>query len=331
MNQEVQQSTQPISNDDKIAGFAKNVLTDLTGDREPNEIDTGLLEQQEAQDEPQAETQPEDAQPEAEEAQPEPSIPMVEVELEDGQKVQVPENIKGYLMRDKDYRQKTMALAEQRKAYEQLSQQAQQVAVQAQQMAPYHAQLMQMDSRAQFLQQNLTNELATNDPIEFNRMQGELAILLRNRDSLASGLHNEMSKLSQQQAYLRHQQLAIEAPKLFEQFPELQQEENRTNLAKYIRAEGANDWEYDYINFSPFATKLAWKAAQYDRLVKDQATAKATLKTKVASVPTVGKSTRSVDDATQSRQLKQEWRKDNGNRNSDAFSKLLRDRLGRFK
>jgi hypothetical protein len=54
-------------------------------------------------------------------------------------------------MADKDYRQKTMATAEQRKQLETLTATAERTIQQAQQMAPYIAQLNQMDSHAQRL------------------------------------------------------------------------------------------------------------------------------------------------------------------------------------
>ena len=215
---EPNQAQPQAPSDNPIGDLARGFLGDLEANPDPEQRDAVPEEVAAEEAAPEGEAQQEEPEEqEAEEATPaEPEIPLVEVELEDGRKVQVPEEVKGHLMRDKDYRQKTMALAEQRKGYEQLTAKAQQMAAQAQQMAPYHAQLFAMDNRAQQLQQALASQQPADDPIEYNRTQGELAILLRNRDALAGGLHQQMSQMSYQQAQLRSQQLAMEAPKLFE-------------------------------------------------------------------------------------------------------------------
>ena len=322
------QTPAPVTNDDKIGLFAKAALGELTQDGDVNQMDADLTEgEQEPQE---AAPEGQEDQPEAEEATPDGSeIPMVEVELEDGTKVQVPENIKAHVMRDKDYRQKTMALAEMRKGYEQLAQQAQQVAAQAQQLAPYHAKLQLMEGRAQFLQQSLTHELANNDPIEFNKMQGELAILLRERDSLANGLQYEQGRVNEYQQMLKMQQLSIEAPKLFEEIPDLAKQEERESLGKYVLEQGLNHEEYQYLNFSVPGTRLAWKARQYDRLVAQQAQTKAKLQTQVKTLPPVSKSSRSVDNAANIKQAKQDWKRGGGKIHDANFSALLRQRIGK--
>lgn len=321
----VQQSPQPSEN--PIGDIARGFLADLDANPDPNQIREPEEAEQQAQqaEEQREEAEAEAVQPEAEEANPEvPEVPMVEIELDDGEKVTVPEKLKGHFMRDKDYRQKTMALAEQRKAYEQLSQQAQQVAVQAQQLAPYHAQLFAMDNHAAQLQRELTADLADNDPIAFNRKQGELAILLRNRDSLAGGLHQQMSALYQHQAQLKSQQLALEAPKLFEEIPELQKEEERASLGKWLREQGLSDEEFLHANYSVSATRLAWKARQFDRMVKEQAKAKAEIKKKVETVPPVSKSSRVADGDAKSKQAWADWKKSGGSRDDPNFRSILR-------
>ena len=323
----------PATKEEAFTGFAKNLLGQMT-DGDANNIeqpDEGLGSDDIQEEAKPVEEQPaeEPAEQEAEEAAPaEPEIPMVELELEDGEKVNVPEKLKGYFMRDKDYRQKTMALAEQRKAFESMQQQAQQIAVQAQQMAPYHAQLVAMDNRAQQIEQSLTQDLATTDPIEFNRRQGELAILLRNRDSLASGLHQQMSRLYEQQAELKTKKLEQDAPKLFEEIPELSKAEERNSLGKWVREQGLSDEEFAHMNYSIAATKLAWKARQFDRMVKEQATAKAKLKETVKTVPPVAKSSRAPDPDANTKQQRKDWKKGGGQIRDENFSALLRSRLG---
>lgn len=334
MTEPNQQASQ--SSDERLGQFAKGVFESLANpDQDIEQHDeavqgdgvpaAGPEEGKAPKDE--TENRSEEEQAASEEENPQVSdVAMVEVELEDGKKVMVPEYVKGHLMRDKDYRQKTMALAEQRKSYEQLSQQARQIADQAQQMAPYHAHLFVMDNRASQLNKELTQELAVNDPIEYNRKQGELAILLRNRDSLASGLHQQMSRLYQEQAELKSKQLAIEAPKLFEEIPELQKTEEREALGKWVKDQGLTEDEFQYLNFSVAGTRLAWKARQFDRMVKEQAKVKASLKDKVQTIPAVTKTSRSAESGAIIKQQRQEWKKGGGKLHDENFSALLRSR-----
>ena len=84
---------------------------------------------------------------------------------------------------------------------------------------------------------------------------------------------------------------------------------------------------FQYLNFSIAGTKLAWKAKQFDRMVKEQAKAKAQLKDKVQALPpAVTKTSRSSDGGVQTKQARQEWRKGGGQLHDPNFSALLRAR-----
>lgn len=324
--QQPQQPQAPQTNDEAIGNYARGFLADLQANDDPDQM-------QPLEDAPVEEEQPQEAQQEeqaeaesVEDTPQEPEIPLVEVEIE-GEKFQVPEKLKGRLMADKDYRQKTMALAEQRKAFDQMAATAQQLAAQAQQMAPYHAQLFAMESRAQQLRAALTPELRANDPIEFNNTQGELAILLNERAQFAAQLGNAQQGLNQQFAALQSQRLAQEAPALFEEFPSLKEEGTRQNLVKYLRDQGADDQALGYIDFSVFGTKLAYKAMQYDRMVADQAKSKAKLAEKVKAAPPVATNSRVPNVNAQEKQLQKDWKKGGGKLHDPAFSALLRNKL----
>lgn len=320
--QAVQQA--PQAEEQSVGSLARGFLDDLDANPDPNQFDERQEEvEQEAQEQP--EEQEGEVQAEAEEATPqEPEIPLVEFELEDGSKVQIPEAIKPHVMRDKDYRQKTMAIAETRKQLEQLTATAQQLATQAQQMAPYHAQLFAMDSRANQIQQSLTQELMTNDPIEFNRMQGELAILLRNRDSLAGGLQQQTAYLTQQQNELRAKQLAIDAPKLFEEVPEIAKPETQKALAAHARSLGFSEAEIEHMNYSTAAAKVLWESLQFRAMKKAQETSKAKLQVQAKTAPTVGKTGQAIKSEAKSKQVLNEWKKSGGGRDSPHFRDVLR-------
>lgn len=319
--------------EDRISAFSQGFLADVEKNDDPDGFERAEeVEAEESQEEQQPqEEQPQEQEhpaPEAEEATPEPDEPVIEFELEDGKKVQVPEALKPHLMRDKDYRQKTMALAEQRKTLEQLTTQAQQVATQSQQMAPYFAQLYAMDNRANQIQQALTNDLMTNDPVEFNRAQGELAILLRNRDQLAAGLNQFQSQISAQQSELLMKKLAVDAPKLFEEIPEIQKPETQAALRKVAEEAGFSEIEIAHINYSVPAVRLLWEALQFRRMKADSKKAAEALKKQVKTLPPVAPTSRAqVDAKAQSEKLRKQWRKDGGKVTSESFDQLLRNRL----
>jgi hypothetical protein len=313
---------QPQSVDERIRQRAEGFLAQIDEDGP-----TDALNPNEASEEAPPQEDAETETPEQEAETPAlPDVKMVEVELEDGEKVLVPEKVKHRMMADKDYRQKTMELSATRKQVEQHLASAAQLAQQAQQMAPYHAQLFQMENHANYLQQQL--QTLGEDPLAFNRVQGELAILLHNKDRFAQGLHQQVAQLNAQQQQLRAKQLEIDAPKLFEEFPELQKPETQQKLAQYVRESGLPQEALDYLNYSPSGTKLAWKAHQYDVMVADQAKARAKLQEKTKTLPAATQSSRAGDPASiKQKQLRSDWQKRGGNINDPAFSAYLRSKL----
>lgn len=318
----------PQSNDEAISQYARGFLADIEQNDDPDQMNHGIDEEEAPQE---AESQqddeaPQEQEPESETAPQEPEIEVVEIE-KDGKKYHIPAELKGDFMAKKDYSQKTAALAEDRKVVEQLKVSAQQLATQAKQMAPYHAQLFAMDSRAQQLQQALASQELANDPIEYNRTQGELAILLRNRDQFASQLGQVEDHFQQQFQAMQAQKLAAEAPALFEEIPALKEEPTRQNLVKYLQDSGADEQVLGYINFSVLGTKLAYKAMQYDRMVADQAKARTKLAEKVKTAPPVAAQSRVPVANAQEKQLQKEWKKGGGKLHDPAFSALLRSKL----
>lgn len=316
--QAVEQSA-PVeqSVDERISARARGFLQEI----EEND-DTEQLDEQAA---PEVETPTEEVAQEAE-TPPPPEVPMVEVDI-DGEKFTIPEKVKHRVMADKDYRQKTMEVAATKKHLEALTATATQIAQQAQQMAPYHAQLMQMDNHAQMLQQQMQQAQANQDPLAYNEAQGALAILLRNRDQSAQWLHQQTERLNAEQKQLRLQALSLEAPKLFQEFPDLAKPETQQKLAKYVTDSGLPQEALDFLNYSAAGTRLAWKAHQYDVLIAEQAKAKEKLAEKVKGLPSATQSSRAPDKGAQNKQLRDQWRKNGGSINDPAFSAYLRNKL----
>jgi hypothetical protein len=318
--------SQPQSNDEAISTYARGLLNEIDQETPTNALDPNPREA------PVEEAQPTETEAEATEEQeaetppPEPEEPTVEVEVE-GKKATVPEWVKHRMMADKDYRQKTMEVSAKSKSLEQLIATATQTAQQAQQLAPYHAQLSVMDNRAQYLDQQLRSGALNSDPLEFNRVQGELAVLLHQKTQFANGLQTHVQQLTAQQQKLRADQLALDAPKLFQEFPEIAKPETQQKLAKYVMDEGLPQEAIDFLNYSAAGTKLAWKAHQYDVMVKDQAAAQAKLKEKVKGLPSASQSSRAADKGAKDQQLRRDWQKGGGKIHDPAFSALLRSKI----
>lgn len=314
--QAVQESVQ--SNEEKIGSLARGFLQEIEENDDTEQNGAGEDSQP-----PQDETE-EPQEPEAETPPPEPEEPQVEIELE-GKKATIPEWVKHRVMADKDYRQKTMEVAAERKQLGQLMATAAQIAQQAQALAPYHAQLNQMDSHAQFLNQRLQSPELAQDPVEFNRVQGELAILLRNRDHFANGLQQQVSQLTAHQQQLRANTLQLEAPKLLQEFPDLAKPESQKKLAQYVQEAGLPPEAIEYLNYSAPGVRLAWKAHQYDVMVAEQAKAKEKLNEKVKGLPAA--QTSRAPKGAQDKQLHEKWQKGGGKFSDPAFSALLKQRL----
>ncbi len=314
-----------ISNDERISSFARDVLGDFDKDTPTNALDPNTEPQPLTEAAPTEEAPTETPELEAE-TPTQPEVPLVEVDI-DGEKYSIPEKVKHRVMADKDYRQKTMEVAAQRKTLEQHTATAQKIIEQAQQMAPLHAQLFQMDSRAQELGKYLQSSEAQSDPLTFNRVQGELAILLNHRDRFAQGLQQQASQLDAQRAQLRADKFNAEVPELFKEFPDLAKPESRDRLSKYMNETGLPPEALDFISFTPSAAKLAWKAALYDQMVKDNAANAKKLTEKVKNLPAAQTSRAATDKGAKDQQLQRQWQKGGGKISDPAFDALLRSKL----
>ena len=316
-----QQAEAPVqTNEEAIGSFARGFLADLESHPDADEPRSNEVEEA-----PQVEAETPESEPEAE-TPPQPEIPLVEVDI-DGEKFQIPEKVKHRVMADKDYRQKTMELSASRKQLETLTATAAQVAQQAQQLAPYYAQLHQMDSRAQYLQQAMQQARANQDPLAFNEAQGELGILLHQRTQFANGLQGEVSRLTAAQQEIRLKQLQADLPALVQEVPEITKPETRQKLASYASEQGLPQEALDYLNYSAVGTKLLWKAQQFDAMKAQSESAKKTLQEKTKTLPAATPSSRVPDKGAQSKQLSEQWQKRGGKINDPAFDQLLKAKL----
>lgn len=215
------------------------------------------------QDAQEAEPEPEEND-EAEEGEDE----FDEIDL-DGKTYRVPKELKDAHLRHKDYTQKTMALAEQRKAAEQLAQTA------AQEREYYANQVAQIVQQISAGIQQLPTEaelaqLARTDPAAYVQLRAE-------RDLKVQQLHQ--AQVHQQQIMQRHQEenqrafnenLLRERDSLMAKLPDWKNEKiaakEREAISSYLSAEGFSKEDLDGIT-DHRAILVARKAMLYDQLM----------------------------------------------------------------
>lgn len=309
--------------------LARSMLAEADGPT-PEQQAPVEAEQQEA---PQAET-PEQPTEEAPQSQPEEEI--VEWELEGQEVVKVPAKLRDYLMRDKDYRQKTMAVAEERKAVEasraqlsQLTEHAQQIVQQAQQFAPVFGQVAAFDQQIQQIQQHLTPQLEQTDPVAYSNMGTKLFLLHQQKQQVIASAQAQMAQWKEQMSHVnakahmeRQAQAVAEVRKSIKDFsPELGRK-----VGEYAAKSGLPQEALAFMDSSAPAFLLAWKASEYDRI---QAEAKTSLK-KVETAPPVAKPsarTQSSESKTRMEKLRDEFRK-SGGKDANLSRAILREKLG---
>ncbi|MEN9885684.1 MAG: hypothetical protein RL758_262 [Pseudomonadota bacterium] len=262
----------------------------------------GEVEKKDAPAEPEKAAQPDKAEPEEKpaeenEQQEGDDAPVITLEI-DGKQVQmtakqVEEAYKSGL-RDKDYRQKTMALADERKSASDA--QAKAEAERFQLAAQLKQSIGQLEALTQIQSQSDWQSLLDSDPVEYLRQQH----LFQQRQAALAQQRQHMTALQAQHAAQQQEQRA--------RFVESQREEmlakipawkdaakakaEMTQLAEYLKTEGYDERALeDITDHRPVV--MARKAMLYDQIMnKAQAATKRvqTLPTKVER-PGVGEST----------------------------------------
>lgn len=215
-----------------------------------------------ASDEPDEEGDQAEEEAEAEEEQ----EPVYTVKI-DGTEIEVPasELVKGY-QRQQDYTQKTMALAEERKALTQEFEQAQKERVE------YLRGLQALEQQLTALQPQRPDfdRLYAENPVEAARIEYEWR---KYEDSMKT-ISAEKQKVAQIEEMAQAQQIAqmVEQNRerlLNERLPEWKDpakaKRDRDAIRQTLVAEGFTPEELDQL-YDDRMVKIAWKAAQYDQM-----------------------------------------------------------------
>lgn len=304
--------------DDRIAAAANSFMDALDEPAIQPGPQEAPAEEVETPQEPEA---PAEAEPEAETPQPE----LAEIEYE-GKQYKVAPELRSAFLRHADYTQKTQEAAASRKSAEQMTLAAQNAIAQAQQLAPYFAQLHSMQAQAQAIRQSLTPQLRDNDPIGYNTALSEYN-MLTNSIQQSSGQLEQVTQQHRAQLHaVRQAAWNEQAPALIKEFPELAKPEAVRALQEYVVNSGLPQEAIDFINYSAPAAKVFWKAQQYEKLVAEQAKAKASLKSKTQGVPPVKPTGRAPDKEAQIKKLQGDWKKSGGKMTDQNLDQLLRAR-----
>lgn len=309
-----------LSVDERIAQVGNNFLDGLDEHQDPNQT-------QEAVEEAPAEEAPLPVENEEQppEAEAEPEIELREIEYE-GKQYKVAPELREAFLRQSDYSRNIAQVKASQKNVEQMTLAASQVLQAAQQLAPVHAKLHSMQSQAQALYQQLTPQLRAEDPIGYNTTQGDLNLLIREIDQGTGFLNHATQQLAAQQENVRKQLMQEQLPALIKDIPDIQKAETRDALATYAVETGLPQEALEFMKFSPPAVRLLWESMQYRKLMKDQAKAQASLKSKVAGVPGVKPTGRAADQGAQVKQAQAAFRKGGGKLNDGNLDALLKAR-----
>lgn len=231
-------------------------------------------------EEPEGDTEQTDEAEEPDEPETPPKKFTVKIDGETHQ-VTLEEALKGY-QRESDYRQKTMALAEQRKAFEQRQKETFDTAQQK---------LEELAAMGQFLEQQLVgkfqqvnwNELRETDPGEYAALRQEMMEGAQRVQQMKANAARNAQMLQQQQ----HQAMLEKLPEVLKEQEELlvsklpdwseNKPERQKALRSYLTENGYRDEEANLITDHRFVV-MADKARRYDLMQSAKPQTKRVLK-----------------------------------------------------
>jgi hypothetical protein len=193
-----------------------------------------------------------------------PTADWKEVEL-DGEKLHVPPKFEKAFLQERDYTQKTQAIAEQRRLVEQRAQ-----AIQAQEQALQH--LTPLYAHGQALQNTIAqyekldwDTLRANDPVDYSTKRADYAALLQQRQDLGRQIEHAHGQLNQQRQVAMVQAVQAALPQIKKSIPDWGPEKDQ-QLTRFAIAQGANPEELMGLASRPWAVVLLEQARKYQEL-----------------------------------------------------------------
>ena len=190
----------------------------------------------------------------------------VEVEL-DGQVFLAPKKVAEALMRNKDYTEKTQAVAAQRKETEILQSEVKLRAEQyrfAQEVQPDILKAQALESEADQYHQYLKNNVDTLSSTEVTKLQMAIAEKRQERDNLIQSMRNKQNDFQQAQEQ-SHQELLKKGTEVLRQKIPGWGEAQQKQVRAFALEAGFTESELSGV-VDPRQVLALWKAAQYDAL-----------------------------------------------------------------
>lgn len=269
---------------DRLAGLLKSEHGEAFTYEAPTEEPKGQPEEAPADEEaPAADAQADETDPKTE---PEGQSETETVDFEtDGKQYKVPKELEPYLLRDKDYRHKTMELAEERKSVEALKANYSAAYKVATELPQYAAAIQLVDAQlAQYQQVNM-QQLKETDWVAYSNAQHEIRNLMDHKNALVGQFQNAAATLVNNEQAATQQALARSMPIVRKAIPNWGAETQQA-LAKYAQDNGYTPQELSRL-VDARDVQILHKAYMYDKLqAKRPETAKV-----VANAPPVNKST----------------------------------------
>lgn len=170
-----------------------------------------------------------------------------------------------------DYTQKTMALAEQGKAMQQQLQRVQQMEQMQQALAPELAQVQAVSAQLKQYQNVDWVQLATDNPLEYPKYRAQYDTLVNAYQSTVSQYQQKAQAVQQQKAQVTAQIVSQQREKLLDKLPQWKDEskyrQGAQEVRDYLTKEGLDAATIEGLTDAVSVT-VAWKAAQYDKLLR---------------------------------------------------------------
>lgn len=172
-----------------------------------------------------------------------------------------------------DYTQKTQALAEQSKAMQQALQRAQEVEQMQQALAPELAQVKAVEAQLRQYQNVDWVQLATDNPLEYPKYRAQYDTLVNAYQSAAGQFQQKAAAVQQQRQALTAQIVQQQRNTLLDLIPAWRDpakyESGAAEVRSYLLREGIDPVQVDQLSDAR-SVAIAYKAAQYDKLLRSK-------------------------------------------------------------
>ena len=230
-----------------------------------------------------------------------------------------------------DYTQKTQALAEQARQLQAQTQRVQELEQMQQALAPELAQVQAVAAQLKQWQNVDWVQLAGDNPLEYPKYRAQYDTLVQAHQVAMQQFQHKAGAIQQHKQVVAAQNVQAQRAKLLEMMPTwsdpAKYEQGAQEVRAYLQKQGVDEQSISQITDAR-GVVLAWKAAQYDKLLSAKADKVKQLRT-APPVVKPGAVSQQNDGKTEFRKFRQDFRKAGQTGNSRAQEGLLEQRLAR--